>query len=69
MDNEAGRLENENRKQYQALSCLNDEVMSMLYSHALREPLIDSKHVVDWLRYIYDEVQTGLGKSRHFTKD
>jgi hypothetical protein len=69
MNSAAKQLEDENRRQYEALSCLNDEVMSMLHAHSLRQPLIDSEHVVDWLRFIYDEVQVGLGEPRHFEKD
>jgi hypothetical protein len=66
MDKTIEQLEFERNRQYQALSCLNDEVMSKLHAHPLRQSSIESKHVIAWLQLMYDEIQAGLGKPRHF---
>jgi hypothetical protein len=60
------QLELECSRQYEALSRLSDEVMSMLHADSLRQASIDSKQVVEWLRVVYDEVQNGLGNPPHF---
>jgi hypothetical protein len=53
-------------RQVHALYELQDELMSILHAHPLRQPLVDSAKVTDWLRGLYDIVQEGLGKPRHF---
>jgi hypothetical protein len=66
MDKSREQLSIEHQRQSTALCGLNDEVMSMLHAWQLRHPSVDSQTVIDWLRLIYDEVQAGLGKERHF---
>ena len=53
-------------RQRNALFNLNDEIMSTLHAHQLREANVPSKEVVAWLRGLYDIVQEGLGKPAHF---
>jgi hypothetical protein len=62
------QLAADNLRQSKSLSSLQDEMMSMLHAHALREPSIDSRQVIAWLQLLYDEVQVGLGESKHFRK-
>ena len=66
MEKTIEQLKAEHSRQQQSLWSLNDEVMSALHAHPLRQPSIDSTVVVNWLRDIYDEVQVGLGKPRRF---
>ena len=66
MDKTAEQLQIEHNRQYGALDSLHDEVMSMLHAHQLRQPSIESTTVVEWLRFIYDEVQVGMGRPTVF---
>ena len=69
MKDELERLRKENERQYEALMYLNDEVMSILHAHALRQDTIASNTVIEWLRGIYNTVQEGLGKPAVFEKE
>lgn len=63
---EVERLRQENARQFEALIYLNDEIMSILHAHSLRQDKVDSEVVTGWLRGLYDAVQEGLEKARHF---
>ena len=52
--------------QYSALVQVGDEVMSMLHAHSLRQEVIPSATVINWLQGIYDLVEVGLGRPPHF---
>lgn len=67
MQNELKNLRRENERQYNALVTINDEVMSILHAHALRQETIAADTVSDWMQGIYDLVQQGLDKPAHFT--
>jgi hypothetical protein len=66
MDSEVERLKEVSQRQYSALGRLNDEIMSILHAHSLREKMIDTEIVRGWLQGLYNEVRIGLGKGAHF---
>jgi hypothetical protein len=59
-------VEQDPARQYTALVCLNDELMSLLHAHVLQQDTVPSETVIAWLRSLYDIVQEGLGKPKHF---
>jgi hypothetical protein len=66
VDRDVEQLEATCSRQYQALATLNDEVMSILHAQALRQKVVTCETVAEWLRGLYDIVQQGLGRPRHF---